>query len=235
VVWCVCGCSGARPVAASAHARRVQAGGSGWCVGVVVLRHSSSWLLFAADLCEVTDVGLQAFSGAVASSPTLTTVTIRGARVDLTGRVSCSMSPECSGVCGRVCPGARPVAASAHAWRGQGGGRGGCAGVVVLRHSSSWLLFVVDLPRVTDVGLQAFSGAVASSPTLTTVTIECACVGSGGSCAMHDVPAYSGVCAWLSRNPPCGCVHTCAARPGWWYRRACRCCGAGPQLMIVGV
>ena len=54
-----------------------------------------------------------------------------------------------------------------------------CAGVVVLRHSSLWLLFAAALDEVTDVGLQAFSGAVASSPTLTTVTIVGACVGSG--------------------------------------------------------
>ena len=97
--------------------------------GVVVLRRSSSWLLFAADLPGVTDVGLQAFSGAVASSPTLTTVTIQSACVGLGGSRVMLRCPRSALACVRGCPGDRPVAASVHAWRGQGGGRGGCAGV----------------------------------------------------------------------------------------------------------
>ena len=85
--------------------------------GVGVLRHSSSWLMFAADLCEVTDVGLQAFSGAVASSPTLMTVTIEGACVG-SGREPGSDVPggALTSDVWRGCPG-RLVTASAHARR----------------------------------------------------------------------------------------------------------------------
>ena len=154
---------------------------SGGCVGWVALLAGAriDCCYTHTGLDQVTDAGLKAFSAALGSSTTITTVKLEGkwsmcwhawGRVLVCMRV-CSARRRGSGVmcmCGKC--------TASGCWRQTA--PAGCSGVGV-----GWVTLLVGaridcwhthigFDKVTDAGLKAFSAALGSNSTITTVTLS---------------------------------------------------------------